>query len=139
MRKILLASHGSLAEGMRSAVAMILGSGQACEAFGLDTYEDPERIFGLIEAQIQKEPDTQFLVITDINGGSVQNQMLHLLDYPNVYVQTGMCLSMVLEAILSGQEESMEVMMDRICRTSKENMLGFSKRTITESEEEELW
>ena len=133
-----MASHGSLAEGMQSAVDMILRT-KGCEAYGLDTYHEPEQIYAIIEAQVQAEPDTQFIVMTDINGGSVQNQMLHLCNYPNVYVQTGMCLSMVLETILTPEGEALEVMMERICKTSAENMLGCCAKTMTDTQEEELW
>lgn len=142
MRKVILASHGSLAEGMQSAIKMILGSAQSVEAYGLDQYGEPDVIYAMIQKKVQEEPANEFIIITDINGGSVQNQMLQLCAFPNVFVQTGMCLSMALETVLScmnDNQETMEGMMSRITASSKENMLGFSQRTIEETKEDELW
>lgn len=139
MKRIILASHGSLAEGMLSAVKMILGSDNDIEAYGLDTYGEPTHIFDVIEKKIQERQDNQFIVFTDINGGSVQNQLMQLCNYPNVYVQTGMCLSMILEVVLADDEISTFELMDKVVSLAKENMLGFSKATIQDPEEEELW
>lgn len=139
MKKIILASHGSLAEGMKSAAVMILGNADHCEAYGLDTYGEPTTILEQLENQIAKEEETQFIVLTDINGGSVQNQMMQLCNYPNVYVQTGMCLSMVLEVMLAEEEGPIAELMEKIRQSAKENMLGFFKDMMVEIEEEELW
>ena len=141
MIKIILASHGSLAEGMNSAVKMILGN-SPCEAYGLDTYEEPDNILNIVEKKVEENKGTQFIVFTDINGGSVQNKLLQLCKHENVFVQTGMCLSMVLETILTVSietEEPIEVIMERICESAKENMLGCSCNTTEETEEDELW
>ena len=144
MKRVILASHGSLAEGMLSAVKMILGNDGGCQAYGLDTYEEPKKIYELIESEIKKEPNTQFIVITDINGGSVQNQLLQLCAYENVYVQTGMCLAMVLEIILFQEEKKAEEFVPSIVKTASASMYGFSKNTIQQAkiqltEEEEIW
>lgn len=54
MGKLILASHGSLAEGMKSALKMILGESIQMDAFGLDTWEQPQAI--LEEIKKSKKP-----------------------------------------------------------------------------------
>lgn len=44
MRKIILASHGSMAEGVLSAAKMIMGDCEEIQALGLDRYESPAEI-----------------------------------------------------------------------------------------------
>ena len=88
------------------------------------------------EEACRTKPD---IILTDINNGSVHHQMMQLCLFPNVYVQTGMCLSLVLEVILSSPEMELEEMMAKAVRSTKDNMLGFNFRSIRETKEEELW
>ena len=79
MRNIILASHGSLAEGMLSAVRMIVGSTQGIAAYGLDTYKTPQDIYQLLKEQIEQNQDQEYILLCDINGGSVHNHaFMHL-------------------------------------------------------------
>ncbi|MCR0302801.1 hypothetical protein MKA48_12220 [[Clostridium] innocuum] len=77
MRNIILASHGSLAEGMLSAVRMIVGSTQGIAAYGLDAYKTPQDIYQLLKEQIEQNQDQEYILLCDINGGSVHNQLMH--------------------------------------------------------------
>ena len=44
MKKLILASHGSLARGMKSALNMIAGENNQVKDFNLDNYDSPEEI-----------------------------------------------------------------------------------------------
>ena len=77
--------------------------------------------------------------MTDINNGSVHHQMMQLCLCPNVYVQTGMCLSMVLEILLASPQAGIEETVKHAVESTKENMLGFNFRSIREMKEDELW
>ena len=70
MRKIILASHGSMAEGVLSAAKMIMGDCEEIQALGLDRYESPAEIARRIERQVAAEPDCDFMIFCDIHGGS---------------------------------------------------------------------
>ena len=70
--RIILASHGSLAEGMQTAVRMVIGSmADEILAFGLDRYETPQNIRKEISLAMEREPDDRYLIFCDIKGGSV--------------------------------------------------------------------
>ena len=139
MRKVILTSHGHLAEGMQSAVNMILGCQADLEVYDLDHYGEPDVILDLVRCQVEAQPDIEFIILTDINNGSVHHQMMQLCQFSNVYVQTGMCLSMVLEILLSAAELTAEEAAVRAVQSTKDNMLGFNHRSIREMKEEELW
>ena len=93
---------------------------------GLEAYEEACRI----------KPD---IILTDINNGSVHHQMMQLCLCPNVYVQTGMCLSMVLEILLASPQAGIEETVKHAVESTKDNMLGFNFRSIREMKEDELW
>ena len=139
MRKVILTSHGHLAEGMQSAVNMILGCQADLEVYDLDHFDEPDMILERVRTKVEERPHDEFIILTDINNGSVHHQMMQLCLFPNVYVQTGMCLSLVLEVILSSPEMELEEMMAKAVRSTKDNMLGFNFRSIRETKEEELW
>lgn len=91
MRKVILTSHGHLAEGMQSAVNMILGCQADLEVYDLDHYDEPDMILERVRKRVEEQPNDEFIILTDINNGSVHHQMMQLCLCPNVYVQTGMC------------------------------------------------
>lgn len=144
MRNIILASHGSLADGMLSAARMIIGDCSDIEAYSLDHYDCPQTIYELISKKIKDDKTDEYVILCDINGGSVHNQLMHLMDRRNVYMIVGMTLSMVLELKLADDSEPTLALLQRIIASAKENTLLFDYESVREQiknglEEEELW
>ncbi|MCH1941940.1 PTS sugar transporter subunit IIA [Holdemania massiliensis] len=101
MRRLILASHGSLAKGMKSAVKMIAIDDSRIEDYNLDDYVSPYEIKVEIETEIQHFQTDEFILITDIKGGSVFNELIKLCIYPNVTLISVMFLPLVLEIAVS--------------------------------------
>lgn len=144
MSKLVLASHGSLAEGMKSALKMILGESIQVDAFGLDTWGQPQAILEEIMKLRSAEPEEELIVLCDVKGGSVCNCMIQLCTDPKICVISGMNLGLALElAMISGGVS---------CKEEIENAIEESKKGIqyfdytvmqslaeTEEEKDELW
>lgn len=144
MRNIILASHGSLADGMLSAARMIIGDCSDIEAYSLDHYDCPQTIYELICEKISNDRTEEYVILCDINGGSVHNQLMHLMERRNVYMIVGMTLSMVLELKLAEENQPTLPLLEKIIASAKENTLLFDYDTVREkiskeTEEEELW
>lgn len=143
MYRIVIASHGSLAEGMRSAAKMILNKVDAIDAFGLDTYEEPEVILGLVETLVEKNPNTTFFVLCDIKGGSVHNQLMQLLPRPNVKLFTGVNLSMVLTLATLEPDSYDEETTSEVLALSRANLQYYNPKELIKTahttEEDTLW
>lgn len=144
MRKLILASHGSLAEGMYSAAKMILGNCEYVFAYGLDTYGNPDDIYDIVEKIITAGLDDEFIILCDINGGSVHNRMMHLCTHQNVSLLTGMTLSMVLEIVLSSVEEDTLSLLQKVVDNAYKNMLIFNYQSVQKEinegiEDDKLW
>ena len=60
MRKVILASHGSLAEGMLSAAQMIIGDCSDIDVYGLDRYGQLQVIYQHIKKQVVKHSLQKF-------------------------------------------------------------------------------
>ncbi len=96
MNTIILASHGALSQGLKQTAEMILGP--ATNIYALSAYRDEDEP---IEQQIQnivsKLGKENLFILTDILGGSVNNEMIGLLKKePAIRLITGMNLPLVI-------------------------------------------
>ena len=77
--KIILVSHGKLALGMKDTLQLIVGPRDDVIAY--EAYEDGEgdKFIGQIKKLVSENTDEKFIIITDVLGGSVNNEMTSLL------------------------------------------------------------
>ena len=97
--KIILASHGSLADAMLGALHAIMGDDDDVESFCLDTYEDPVALSQVVGEKIKKEAGAPVVLVCDIKGGSVFNHLLPFCANPGVTLFAGMNLNLVLNLV----------------------------------------
>lgn len=137
--RIVLASHGSLAEGMLSAVEMIAGKQEAMCAYGLSTYLNPENVKKQVVAEMSKYDEDQFIILCDIKCGSIHNILVELCSQSRVRLISGMNLALVLTIALSQDKEKAQLL--HYVNEAKENLMYFDKETIMNSnlEEDKLW
>lgn len=100
MRTIVLASHGELAAGMKSSVEMVTGAQENLHAVCAYTGEvpDPRAVFDAYVAEMSE--GDELVLVTDVLGGSVNNEASQLVNVPGVYVATGMNLPFVLSLVI---------------------------------------
>ncbi|MDQ0360119.1 PTS sugar transporter subunit IIA [Breznakia pachnodae] len=139
-KKLILASHGCLAEGMHNAAEMIVGKNKDIYSYGLETYETPQAIYEEAKKLIDEHQDSYIFVVCDLKGGSVYNQMIQLSNIDNVFVIAGMNLAMVLELALLCQITEIKQDILRIVENSKTGVELFDlEKMQSEEEEDRLW
>ena len=138
---IVLASHGSFAEGMLSAIQMIAGTFKYVDAFGLDTYVTPQAIYEEVEKIINQFPDDRFIILCDIKCGSIHNRLIEFCASENVSLVSGINLSLVLALVLADPESLDAEKIQSLVEEAKENIVYFDKKILYQSEKEEddLW
>ena len=138
---IVLASHGSFAEGMLSAIQMIAGTFKHVDAFGLDTYITPQAIYEEVEKIINQFPDDRFIILCDIKCGSIHNRLIEFCASENVSLVSGINLSLVLALVLADPESLDAEKIQSLVEEAKENIVYFDKKVLYQSEKEEddLW
>ena len=101
---VILVGHGGLAEGMRDAVELILGTQERVHAVGLPPAGDPDQLEKQVKrvlAELEPRPGG-VLVLADLLGGTPANVAGRLaLDDPSIQVVAGLSLPMAL-AVLTG-------------------------------------
>lgn len=143
MRKIILASHGSLAEGMKSAVNMILGNTVDIEAFGLDQWGTPQAIQKEVRKRMSGSDEDEYVILCDVKGGSAYNSMVELVMEPNVSIISGMNLNLVLDLALMSPDEKLKDVIEKFMEEARQGIEFIDASEMNEmkkeEEEDELW
>lgn len=99
MRKIIIFSHGELAKGMMNTLSMIIGDMANVEAY-CAYIDEAEAIDQTIRNLLEKNQKNELIVVTDIFGGSVNNEWMKVLpENKNVYLIAGMSLPLLIQLI----------------------------------------
>lgn len=122
-KKILIATHGHLASGIKSAIGVL--AGEPCEIQTIDAYTDdePGDYTPKIEAFIASvgEGDQGF-IFTDILSGSVNQRVVRSnpFDNPNLTLVTGANLMVVLGVALDPRIVTRDVLQEIIEQSNVE-------------------
>lgn len=106
MRRIVLASHGHLAAGMKHSLEMITGPNPNVLAICAYTDGAPDLAKALQESVDRLEDDDDLVIVTDVLGGSVNNEASQFRNVKRVYVVTGMNLGFVLTLALGSDDNT---------------------------------
>lgn len=102
MRKFVLASHGSLAEGIKNSVEMISGKQNNLYAFCMKEGESPTILKERVEKIISdSKTEDEIVLVSDFPGGSVNTMLVSFLNQNNIYLVSGMNSMLVLSLLLS--------------------------------------
>lgn len=100
MNKILLASHGYLAQGMKSSLEILMGANDRIECLCAYVDDDTRDVAALIDAWMaSKDPADTWFVVTDIFGGSVNNEFIQRQVAGSFTLIAGMNLPLLVEMV----------------------------------------
>lgn len=98
-RKIVIATHGMLAEGFKSALQIIAGA-ENVEAFNCYTSPDFNLQETIQKVMDSKGPEEELFVFTDLFGGSVNNGFVAALKTYDFHLITNTSLGLLIDFIL---------------------------------------
>ncbi len=98
-KRILVCTHGGLAEGLVSAADMIAGTNGAVQAFSLKPGMDPFAFRGEIESYLDEHEGDAFLCFVDLFGGTPSNMLASLSARENLEVVAGVNLPALIEVL----------------------------------------
>lgn len=129
MKKILIMTHGELASGFAHTFKMIVGDIADVEALSAYTtlgYDLEKEIKKVMDALSE---DDELLVVTDLYGGSVNNEwMMHLSD-KRIHLVAGINLAFLVEVCCAGDftEESINLALEN----ARKNMTYCNETMLT--------
>jgi fructoselysine and glucoselysine-specific PTS system IIA component len=134
-RKFLIATHGTLAAGIKSSLDIIIGAME--HVFLIQAYVD-ENISVETELQAilkQVNDDDELIVFTDILGGSITNQILQHAQKSNVHIISGVNLPLVIEVMLADAETPIDELISTAIDNAKEQMVYVNKLLTAQNDE----
>lgn len=133
--KILLASHGRLASGMKTSLEILIGS-DAEKVTVIDAYIDNVNIDTELENYFKSINESdQVLMLSDLYGGSVNQKMYLYLERKNTFLVAGVNLAFVLEVCML-DEITIDVLNKLIEQSRQmERIVMFDKSEIAEDED----
>ena len=123
MNKIVLASHGDLAQGMRQTAEMIIGTSE--NIYALSAFRDEDEPIGVqMERLLEKIGYEDVYLLTDIFGGSVNNDLLAIQQaHPEVTLVAGMNLPLVISVATQFQQID-EELLAHLIKESQQGMIN---------------
>lgn len=96
--RILIATHGTLAQGLKSALSIIIGKVDKVDI--INAYIDDKNLSQEIEAYFEKCQE-ELIVCTDLFGGSVNQAIIQKLKEKEFTLVTGIQLPLLLELVIA--------------------------------------
>jgi fructoselysine and glucoselysine-specific PTS system IIA component len=121
--KIILASHGELAKGMKQSVELIAGEQENLDA--MCAYTENDYNLQLQVSKLMEEETDELIVITDIFGGSVNNEFMRYLGRKNLSLIAGMNMALVIELLTKiGSVKTVKNAIEMAINSSKEAIIN---------------
>lgn len=132
-RQVILASHGEFSKGLRDSLKMILGElAGDIRSYSLYSGEVASDFGEELGKEIRDNSDTEFVILTDVFGGSVCNALMTLTIYENVKLFAGMNFNMAAEVLTQGIPLD-EKAIEEVLGTAREGVM----HVVLKEEEEE--
>lgn len=136
MRCFIFATHGYLSEAFVYSIEMILGQQENMHSIKMNPNTSTESIKEELQQIVsQQKSDTEYVVLTDILGGSITNLMAEWITKENIYVLTGTNLPMAIELISNNEDISLEQLIHKSIHQGKEGVVYVNE--IVEKQEQE--
>ncbi len=121
MIRFLIASHGQLADGFKSAIAVIMGQEIADRIATINAFveDGAEDVKGIIENFVRDISSTDKLIVfSDIMHGSVNQFLMPLIDDEKVFVITGVNFPLICELVARYSfSEELDVTLEELLAT----------------------
>ncbi|MBF4692522.1 PTS sugar transporter subunit IIA [Fusibacter ferrireducens] len=113
MRSILIATHGYLADGVKSLLS-IIGDNQAKITY-INAYVDDTPYSDQLSSFFKTtHQDDEIVIFSDLYGGSVNQKLMQYIDSPNVFLISGFNISIILEVLYQPSPLSNKILSDLI-------------------------
>lgn len=142
-RKFLIATHGALASGFRSSLELIAGASDAVHI--LQAYLDESRPVEeeLAELFGQTGEDEEWVVFSDLLGGSITNQLVLAASRvgagvgANIHIIAGFNLPLLIELVLSDPQTPVEELIEEAIGRAREQLVYVNKLITQKNNESE--
>lgn len=131
VRKFLIATHGGLAEGVRSSLDLIVGPME--NVFLIQAYlQENKPIEEELRILLQHRED-EWVIFTDLLGGSITNQILRFVAgdgkevLSTIHIVAGFNLPLLIEILLSDEARPLKEVIEDAITQAKDQLVYVNK------------
>ena len=130
-QEVILLSHGNLSKGMMHSAQMIVGEQENLSCYGLQPGMTTDTIIGEVQQRVAEKPDTLFILLADLLGGSLCNAATQLTSFKNVRLIAGMNLLLVVEILSNGSEALTDEELQDVIQQAREGTKEISLAAVS--------
>lgn len=135
-RKIILASHHRLADGMADTLNFITGG--LVELSVLSAYMDNDPIEGKISKMMDESSDTEIVVLTDMTAGSVNQKFFSYRTRPHTHIISGMNLPLALSISMEPSDKYLtQERVEKLISQAKESIVYVNTMQVEVDDDDE--
>lgn len=113
MRHYIIASHGTFAKGIYESIKIIIGEQENVTI--INGYVEDTNIEKQVKDAFDSiENDAEIIALTDVFGGSVNNEFMKYVGKENYYLVTGMNLPLLMQIFLADPSVDIATTLDQI-------------------------
>lgn len=131
MTKIIIATHGPLAEALKESSEMFFADkSESIQTIGLYPEDSPTDLFAKLKSVVEADPQEEYLILVDIFSGTPFNTVgLLLEEYPALNIQclTGVNLPMVMEVLSLYETMSLDELLVALENIGCESIINMRK------------
>lgn len=120
-RKFLIVSHGGLARGIKSSLELIAGAADGVHV--LEAYVEENKPIEEELTRLFAEEGVEWVVFSDLLGGSVTNQVIRAGNDKPVHIVAGFNLPLVIEVVLSDAGLPVEEILSEAIGRAREQLV----------------
>lgn len=136
MRRFIIASHGNYAKGIVEALSLIAGTYENVHV--ISAYVDGKQSGDSIkevEALVENNPTDEYLIMTDLLGGSVNTELMQCISKENIHVVAGINLVFLLTVITASEDEEIVALIRRAIEDSRMGIAYCNELVSTATDE----
>ncbi len=123
MRKIIIATHGDFASGIKNSLTMIAGDlANDIKIYCLYPGASATEFADELRIEIIENSEVEYIILTDLFGASVCTAMSLLTIYTNVVVLAGLNLNIALEVLLGKSTKLTSDDIDDLLQSAKDGI-----------------
>jgi len=123
MTGLVLVTHAGLAEALKSAAEMIVGSIDTCASVEVAPGEHADQIMARVVSAVEKVSVDGAIIMTDLFGGTPSNMAMSFLKEGRIEVLTGVNLPMLIEFCSKRGRMSVSELAGELQRSGREGII----------------
>jgi fructoselysine and glucoselysine-specific PTS system IIA component len=126
-RKFLIATHGAFAKGIKSSLDIIIGPME--NVYLIQAYIDENKTIETDLADIigNAHEGDEWVIFSDLLGGSITNQVLQYTSGGNAHVVAGFNLPVLIEVLMADTDSPIGEVIEQAITNAKEQLVYVNK------------